>query len=62
MKTISCSICGKEWSCLETAIEADAVDHDDFDRIWDDEDGVEPRVIKCCHCTGKKRSWEDRDE
>lgn len=54
---IRCSMCEKEWCCLECAIEYDAVDHRDFKRTDISPNG-KPFIIKCCHCTGKKRCWE----
>lgn len=54
---VRCSICGKEWCCLECAVEYDAVDYGDYKRANSSKKS-KPFVIKCCHCSGKKRCWE----
>lgn len=58
---LQCKICKTIWCCQECAIEDDALSHEDFDKM-DDEDRPEIVTIECCRCTGKKRSWEERDE
>jgi len=54
---VKCSICDIEWCCLECAVEDDAVNYNDFNRGYEGKSD-EPFVIKCCHCTKQKRSWE----
>jgi hypothetical protein len=58
---IKCSVCDTQWCCLECAVEYDAISHDDFDRIAENDNYDEPFVVECCNCTGKTRSWEDRE-
>lgn len=61
---IECSECGLEWCCLECAIEADGISRVDYNRYemeYEDQDvqDKKPFVVQCCHCTGKKRCWEE---
>lgn len=57
LNMITCSLCGNEWEDVETCVEDNALDHESFDRIDDDEESTH-FTIECCKCTGKKCSWQ----
>jgi len=60
---IQCVQCGRVWCCWECCIEHDAMDHHFSDMIYD-HDGKSPDVwrIICCQCSGKPKSYEDRED
>ena len=59
---VVCKKCKIRWCCCECAIECDALDHEYFDMIYDNE-GSTPNEYKviCCKCSGNKPSWTDRE-
>lgn len=60
--SIKCTKCGRQYCCMECAIDSSAIDHATFDRVWFDKNPSPDQYdIECCFCTGNKRSYEDRD-
>lgn len=62
LRYLQCNICKTTWCCQECAIEDDALSHEDFDKMEDEDRPDIIVMIECCKCTSKKRSWEDRDD